>query len=93
MKNIKNKIIAGCLIVGVLMTLFPPQRIQTLSSPDSKIYGEEIEYRFIGGGERFISARLYETSHIAFDRLFLQYLIIAGVGYAVYLISSKNGND
>lgn len=94
MENLKNKIIAGCLLVGVLMTLFPPQRIQTLSSPDAKVYGEEIEYRFISSGnERFIGSSLYETSEIAFDRLFLQYLILAGVGYAIYLISSKNENE
>jgi|AntDeeMinimDraft_6_1070357.scaffolds.fasta_scaffold17133_2 hypothetical protein len=93
MKDLKNKIIDRCLLVGVLMTLFPPQQIQTLSSPDAKVYGEKIEYRFIGGGERFISGSLYETSKIAFDRLLLQYLILAGVGYGAYLTFANKDDE
>lgn len=94
MKNLKNKIVAVCLLVGVLMTIFPPQQIKTLSGPDSKLYGENIEYRLIvGKDKKFAGTSFYETSSIAFDRLLLQYLILIGFGFAVYLFSSKEENE
>jgi len=93
----KEKIIAGCILIGILMTLFPPQIIEThqnltSSQGNSRLVDEEIEYRFIGG-ERNISIGFYEQTRIAFDRLFLQYLVLAGAGFVVYLLRPKKHED
>lgn len=81
MKSVKDKIIAGCIIIGIIMTMFPPQKItrEIYNSPNA----EEIEYRFIGDG-----GSSYEQTSILYDRLFLQYLILIGAGYAIYLLRS-----
>jgi len=93
MKTLKDKIVAGCIIFGVIMTLFPPQTIQTFqkllpSQGGNRLVDEEIEYRFIGGEKNF-SSGFYEQTSIAFDRLLLQYIILAGAGFSIYLLKSK----
>ena len=52
MKSVKDKIIVGCIIIGIIMTIFPPQKI-TIERYDRSNW-EEIEYRFIGDGGRNI---------------------------------------
>jgi len=71
------------------MTIFPPQKIQTyFIGPNKSPFNEKIEYQFIGSGGDYIVGG-YNKSSILFGRLLLQYLILAGAGFAIYLLASQ----
>lgn len=89
MKTLKEKIIVGFIVVAIIMTAFPPQKIQTRSTNDARLIGERIKYQFIGSESRNTVLGLYDQSSIAFDRLLLQYLVLAGAGFAIYLLIGK----
>ena len=86
MKKAKEKIIVGCIIIGIIMTIFPPQKISTFTMGGIR---EEIEYIFIGSNSTRLIRGPHDRSSIAFDRLLLQYLILAGAGFAIYLLASQ----
>ena len=83
--SIKKKIIAGCICVLIIMTAFPPQVVRVYYQRSGKLFSERIGYHFIGGGD----LRDDERATIAFDRLLLQYVIVAGAGFAIFLLKSK----
>lgn len=97
MKMLKELIIVGCIAIAIIMTLYPPQiiqKFQTLmpSQGGNRLVDEQIEYRFIGD-QYDVSYGFYEQTSIAFDRLALQYLIVVGVGFSVYLIFPKKDEE
>ncbi|SMO96022.1 hypothetical protein SAMN06265218_1412 [Fodinibius sediminis] len=78
----------GCISIIMIMTIFPPQIIE-----DYFVYGdtrtlqsEQIEYKFIGGGDLDRD----EKASIAFDRLFLQYFVVIGAGFITYLLKKED---
>ena len=72
------------------MTLFPPQEIQHII--DNEVSSEFVEYRFIvDDSGRYGYGR--ERPSISFDRLLLQFLALAGIGCAVYLLLPESSND
>lgn len=88
MNTTKEKIIIGCIVVGIMMTIFSPQKIQMRSRRDSQLINERVEYGFIVG-QNNNGLYHYEQTSIAYDRLILQYLILVGAGFVVYLLSAK----
>ena len=101
MEKFKKKIIGSCLIVGVLMTLFPPmiisefRRSPYIDKNAPKFIEENVSYRFIGAENKSdysitTYTTTFEETQIAFDRLLLQYLILIGAGFAFYFLKSPN---
>lgn len=83
MNRIRDRIIAWSIVVAIAVTLYPPHTIIEYLS-----YREEpsikTEYRFIGDGGKWD-----DQTSIAFDRLLLQYAMIAGAGFAIFLLKRK----
>lgn len=83
--SFKNKILAGCIFVMIVMTAFPPQVVRSYYRSSGNLLSERVEYHFIGGGDIDYD----EQATIAFDRLLLQYAIVAGAGFMIFLLKSK----
>jgi hypothetical protein len=83
--SFKNKIVAGCIFMMIIMTAFPPQIVRSYSTYSGNLLSERIEYHFIGGG----NISYDEQSKIAFDRLLLQYAIVTGAGFMIFLLKSE----
>lgn len=83
--GLKKKIIVGCLFVMIIMTAYPPQNVKKyfVFGTERSLQSERLEYHFIGSDLGYD-----EQSTIAFDRLLLQYVIVIGIGYMIFLFKT-----
>lgn len=88
MTKAKKIILVVFLAIAIFITIFPPHIIEIRSVNDSSLISERIEYRSLGGQSEF-NRYIYEQTRIAYDRLMLHYLIVAGVGSLVFILISN----
>ncbi len=79
--DFKKKVIVGSISIIIIMTAFPPQIVRSYYR-SGDLLSERVEYHFIDGGDIDYD----ERATIAFDRVLLQYLIVAGAGFLIFLV-------